>query len=56
MTTQGMKEPQAAEVAELIARALLEKNDEAALSEVGGRISELAGQFTPYPADFAGHV
>ncbi len=56
MTTQGMKEPQAAEVAELIARALLEKDDEAALSEVGGRISELAGQFTPYPADFAGHV
>ena len=56
MTTQGMKEDQAAEVASLIARALKEHEDEAALTEVAGRVSDLAGQFSPYPHDFAGHV
>ncbi len=56
MTTQGMKEDQAAEVASLIARALKERDDEAALTEVAGRVSELAAEFGPYPADFSGHV
>ncbi len=56
MTTQGMKEPQASEVASLIARALKEREDEAALTEVAGRVSELADEFSPYPKDFAGHV
>ena len=56
MTTQGMKEDQASEVALLIARALKEKDDEAALIEVAGRVSTLAGQFTPYPTDWPGHV
>lgn len=56
MTTQGMKEPQAAEVASLICRALKERDDEAALTEVAGRVSELASEFSPYPHDFAGHV
>ncbi len=56
MTTQGMKEDQASEVAALICRALKERHDEAALTEVAGRVSELASEFSPYPHDFAGHV
>lgn len=56
MTTQGMREGQAIEVASLICRALKERDDEAALTEVAGRVSELAGEFSPYPHDFAGHV
>ena len=56
MTTQGMKEDQAIEVASLICRALKERDDEAALTEVAGRVSELAAEFSPYPHDFAGHV
>jgi len=55
MTTQGMKEEQAAEVAFLIARALNDR-DETALAEVQQRVSVLASKFSPYPADFAGHV
>ena len=56
MTTQGMKEQQAVEVAQLMARALKERGDERALIGVAERISELAAEFTPYPTDFAGHV
>lgn len=56
MTTQGMKEEQASEVASLICRALQERDDESKLTEVAGRVSELAAEFSPYPHDFAGHV
>ncbi|MGH3650151.1 MAG: serine hydroxymethyltransferase [Acidimicrobiia bacterium] len=56
MTTQGMEEDHAAEVASLICRALKERHDEAALAEVSGRVSELAAEFSPYPHEFAGHV
>jgi glycine hydroxymethyltransferase len=56
MTTQGMKEPEASEVASLICRALKERDDEAALTEVAGRVSELAAEYSPYPHDFSGHV
>lgn len=56
MTTQGMKEAQANEVASLIARALFKRGDEGELSAVGSRVSQLAGEFTPYPKDFSGHV
>ena len=56
MTTQGMKEAQATEVASLICRALKERHDEAALAAIAGRVSELASEFSPYPSDFAGHV
>jgi len=56
MTTQGMKEPEAAEVASLIARALQNREDSSALSAVAGRVSELASSFSPYPHDFSGHV
>jgi len=56
MTTQGMKEPEAAEVASLIAQALQQRQDPAALSDVAGRVAELASSFSPYPHEFAGHV
>lgn len=56
MTTQGMQETQATEVAHLICRALKKRDDEAALTDISGRVSEIAGEFTPYPAGFAGHV
>lgn len=56
MTTQGMKEDQASEVASLIARALKERDDEAALVEVAGRAGAIAAEFTPYPTDWTGHV
>ena len=56
MTTQGMKEEQASEVASLICRALRGRDDESELAEVAGRVSELAAEFSPYPHDFSGHV
>ncbi|HLF42506.1 MAG TPA: serine hydroxymethyltransferase, partial [Acidimicrobiia bacterium] len=56
MTTQGMRETEASETAQLIARALKERGSEAALGEVRSRVSELAASFSPYPHDFAGHV
>ncbi len=56
MTTQGMKEPEAAEVATLIARALQNRSDQTVLDEISGRVGELAATFSPYPHDFAGHV
>jgi glycine/serine hydroxymethyltransferase len=56
MTTQGMKEEQATEVASLICRALKGRGDEKVLAEVAGRVAELAAEFPPYPHDFAGHV
>jgi len=56
MTTQGMKEEQASEVASLICRALRRRDDESELAAVAGRVSELAAEFSPYPHDFAGHV
>jgi len=56
MTTQGMKEDQAAEVAVLISTALKEREDESALAKVETRARELAAEFPPYPAEFAGHV
>jgi len=56
MTTQGMKEAQAEEVASVICRALRARDDETALKEVATRVADLATEFSPYPHDFAGHV
>jgi len=56
MTTQGMKDDEATEVAVLIAEALQNRGDETRISEVRNRIGELAASFPPYPHDFAGHV
>jgi glycine hydroxymethyltransferase len=56
MTTMGMKEDQAAEIASLIARALRAGAGSADLAAVDQRVRELATSFPPYPPDFAGHV
>lgn len=56
MTTMGMKEEEAAEVATLIARGLRAGNDAEELNAVEKRVRELAASFPPYPADFTGHV
>lgn len=56
MTTQGLKEPEAEEVAHLIARALQNHSDETVLGEIETRVREMAEQFPPYPEDFSGHV
>ncbi len=56
MTTQGLTEPEADEVAGLIARALRGRDDESVRAEVSARVAELAAAFPPYPDDFPGHV
>jgi glycine hydroxymethyltransferase len=56
MTTQGMKEGEAAEVGSLITRALRGRGDQAELAGVASRVAKLAAAFSPYPHDFAGHV
>lgn len=56
MTTQGMEEAEAREVAGLIARALHGRQDGSALAVVADEVAELASRFPPYPSDFSGHV
>ncbi len=48
ITTCGMKEAEAAEVARLITRTVKDDSDKAR-SEVAGRVSELTSRFRPYP-------
>jgi glycine/serine hydroxymethyltransferase len=55
MTTMGMKEDQAAEIATLITTALRAGTGGEALGAVDQRVRELAASFRPYPNDFAGH-
>ena len=55
-TTCGMKEGESKEVGSLLARALFERSDEAALADVRKRVAEIAEAFPPYPQDFPGHV
>ena len=56
MTTQGMKEEQASEVAGLIAAALHNQGSTEELARIAAEVGELAARFPPYPLDFAGHV
>lgn len=56
VTTAGMKEGEVAEVGRLLARALRERADGAALDAVRTRVGELTAAFPPYPPDFPGHV
>lgn len=56
VTTQGMKEAEVEQVADLIARALHERHDGAALEEVRQTVGELALRFPPYGGGFVGHV
>ncbi|MFZ0492182.1 MAG: serine hydroxymethyltransferase [Acidimicrobiia bacterium] len=56
VTTQGLREAEVEQVADLIARALHERHDEVALKEVGHAVGELASRFPPYGDGFIGHV
>ncbi len=48
-TTQGMRQPEMAAVAGLIARALRSRDDERALASVRDEVATLCSKFVPYP-------
>jgi glycine hydroxymethyltransferase len=48
-TTQGMKEPEMAAIAGLIARALRHRDDDTELAAVRDEVATLCSKFTPYP-------
>ena len=48
MTTQGMAEPEMAEIADLMVRALQGRNDEAAIAEVRADVNALCARFPVY--------
>jgi glycine hydroxymethyltransferase len=48
VTTQGMTEPEMAEIASLIARALRGRDDDTALAAVRDDVATLCSKFTPY--------
>ena len=49
VTTQGMTEPEMAEIGALIARALRGRTDDAQLAAVRDDVANLCSKFTPYP-------
>ncbi len=49
VTTAGMGEPEMAEIAGLIGRALRDRDDDGALAEVREAAATLCSKFTPYP-------
>ena len=48
-TTAGMKEPEMAEIATLMSRALRRRDDDAELAAVRDAVATLCSKFTPYP-------
>ncbi len=48
LTTRGMKEPEMRQIARWIDRALVERNNDAALARIRGEVAELANQFPLY--------
>ncbi len=49
VTTQGMKEPEMAEIGRLLAATLRSRNDESAVAALRQEVRELCSGFTPYP-------
>ena len=49
VTTQGMTEPEMAQIAEFITRVLRNPSDEANLAAVRSEVASLCSKFTPYP-------
>ena len=47
-TTQGMKEPEMAEIAGVMARTLRGRDDDSVVEAVRADVAELCGKFTPY--------
>ena len=52
VTTQGMKEPEMVEIAELIAHTLRVRNDPQAVADVRNRVAALCARFPVYPHAF----
>ncbi|CAN5840228.1 serine hydroxymethyltransferase [soil metagenome] len=50
VTTQGMGEPEMAEIAELIGRALRGRDDDGEIAAVHDDVNTLCSKFTPYPS------
>jgi glycine hydroxymethyltransferase len=50
VTTQGMKEPQMDTIADLIARALRDRTDDAKVAAVKADVAALCAAFPAYPA------
>jgi glycine hydroxymethyltransferase len=48
LTTRGMKEPEMRQIATWIAKALEQRNDDAALTHIRGEVAELTNQFPLY--------
>jgi glycine hydroxymethyltransferase len=48
LTTRGMKEPEMRTIGAWIAKALEQRNDEAALARIRGEVAELSNQFPLY--------
>ncbi|MGH3184869.1 MAG: hypothetical protein ACRDOE_23590, partial [Streptosporangiaceae bacterium] len=48
-TTTGMGPDEMARIAELMGRALRDRDDDGALRAVRGEVLELCGRFPPYP-------
>ncbi len=49
VTTQGMKEPEMAEIGRLLAATLRSRNDESAVAAIRQEVRELCSDFAPYP-------
>ena len=49
VTTQGMREPEMARIAELIARSLRHRDDDAEQASVRDEVAALCSKFVPYP-------
>jgi len=49
VTTQGMGTPEMATIAEMLARALRGREDDAELASVRADVEALCAKFTPYP-------
>ena len=56
ITTQGMKEEDVRQVADLVTEALRNHGEERVLAATESRIRQLAKQFPPYPEGLVGHV
>ncbi|MCY4367963.1 MAG: serine hydroxymethyltransferase [bacterium] len=56
ITTCGMKEAEASQVADMITNALQHRNDGNRIRSVQSEVAALAAAFPPYPPDFPGHV
>ena len=56
ITTCGMKEAAAVQVATLITRTLRKRSDQKALEMSAREAAALAADYPPYPPDFPGHV